>query len=606
VTSVDGQNVNLIGRTLGVYRLDALLGAGGMAEVYRAYDTKLQREVAVKVLPASLALDPGYVERFRSEGRQVAALNHPHIVPVYQFGEEGGLLFLVMPVLKESLRDRLDRERRLSPSEATRLAVQIASGLDAAHARGLVHRDVKPENILLNNEGRALLTDFGIAREIAFLRETGVARTLAASGLPVGTPEYMAPEQLRGLPVDQKADVYALGAVLYELLTGVVPHDAATPYEVAALVLTAPTPAPSAHNPQIWPELDGVVLRSLAKSPEQRFADARSFALALRQVVVDRGRPTAAAVPSVRWTQYAPPLGAANVLEAPTGSGPLNPLQASGPNPVVMGVPAIDVEATQPPAPSLRATNSAVFGGAMTDSFADVTLADLPLNAGASAAGGGFGAGGFGGDTAKRTRVALAQPRRRNFFLLMSAGVLLAIALGILGAATLNGFNPFGGGTTSSPIGGTGAHNQTTATVKPPATPKPTATATTAPTATATAVPIPPPLAFDPATINPFPFGRKNCAGQVNITNNGAQTVGWQWQSASPPLSSLQYDINGSFFSHMQPGNPHDSSLAPGATDVVYFTYTCDANQQHTVPVTDSLQNTYTLTVNAPQNQNGG
>ena len=594
MTSVDGQNVNLIGRTLGVYRLDALLGAGGMAEVYRAYDTKLQREVAVKVLPASLALDPGYVERFRSEGRQVAALNHPHIVPVYQFGEEGGLLFLVMPVLKESLRDRLDRERRLSPSEAARLAVQIASGLDAAHARGLVHRDVKPENILLNGEGRALLTDFGIAREISFLRETGVARTLAASGLPVGTPEYMAPEQLRGLPVDQRADIYALGAVLYELLTGLVPHDAATPYEVAALVLTAPTPAPSTHNPQIWPELDAIVLRSLAKAPEQRFADARSFALALRQVVVDRGRPTAAAVPSVRWTQYSPPVGAANVLEAPGGSGPLNPLQASGPNPVVMGVPAIDVEATQPPAFGLGG-EGAQFGDPTLGGLSDVTLAETAFGAGALGAA-GAGAGGFG---AGRARTAQPIWRRRNLWMLMSAGVLLAIALGVLGAATVNGFNPFGGGASSSPLGGTTAHNQTTATVRPPATAKPTAT--TAPTPTQTAVPIPSPLAFNPSTVS-LNQDHKDCTGRVTITNNGASTVGWVWQDATPTLNNLQYLVN----FNPGAGNPNDSSLAPGSEDVVNFSFRCDSTQQYTVPVTDSLHNSYTLTLVLSQNQNGG
>src|SRR5262249_43199149 len=141
-------------------------------------------EVAVKVLPAPLAADPNYVARFRDEARRVAALNHPHIVPVYFYGEEGGLLFLVMPILRESLRDRLDRDGAVAPAEAGRIAVEIASALEAAHDRGLVHRDVKPENILLDNKGRALLTDFGIAREVSFLRRQGAIQTLAASGLP--------------------------------------------------------------------------------------------------------------------------------------------------------------------------------------------------------------------------------------------------------------------------------------------------------------------------------------------------------------------------------------------------------------------------------------
>ena len=149
---------------------------------------QLQRAVAVKVLPASLALDPGYVERFRSEGRQVAALNHPHIVPVYQYGEDDGLT-LPGDARPQRVAARPARPRTASlaiGSDAARL--RIASALDAAHARGLVHRDVKPENILLNDEGRALLTDLGIAREVAFLRKTGVARTLAASGLPSAPP----------------------------------------------------------------------------------------------------------------------------------------------------------------------------------------------------------------------------------------------------------------------------------------------------------------------------------------------------------------------------------------------------------------------------------
>src|SRR5262249_19566415 len=147
---------------LGGLRRPPLPGPGGMAEVYRALDPRLGREVAVKVLPAPLAADPNYVARFRDEARRVAALNHPYIVPVYHYGEDGGLLFLVMPILRESLRDKLGRDGILPSVDAGRIAVEIASALEAAHDRGLVHRDVKPENILLDNKGHALLTDFGI------------------------------------------------------------------------------------------------------------------------------------------------------------------------------------------------------------------------------------------------------------------------------------------------------------------------------------------------------------------------------------------------------------------------------------------------------------
>jgi eukaryotic-like serine/threonine-protein kinase len=274
---------SLVGRKLGDYQLQALLGAGGMAEVYRALELPLGREVAVKVLPAALAADPNYVARFRTEARRVAQLRHPNIVEVYAFngGDHGGLLYLVMPVLRESLRDRLDAEGRLSIEESVRIVTEIASGLEVAHGIGLVHRDVKPENILLDQNGQAKLTDFGIAREMPAHRQRTAAQTLAATGLPVGTPEYMAPEQLRGGTVDQRADIYALASVLYELLTGRVPHEAETPYEVAALVLTEPTTPPSERNPDISPELERVVMTALEKIPTQRYPDMRRFAMEL-------------------------------------------------------------------------------------------------------------------------------------------------------------------------------------------------------------------------------------------------------------------------------------------------------------------------------------
>ena len=290
----------LQGQQLGEFRLQSLLGSGGMAEVYRALDPRLNRMVAVKVLPPILASDPNYVTRFRTEARRVAALNHPHIVPVYHYGEVmvrgQRLLYQVMPILRESLRDRLSREGTLSPAEAGRIAVEIASALEAAHDMGLVHRDVKPENILLDHKGKAMLTDFGIAREAMFLRRPGVAQTLAATGLPVGTPEYMAPEQLRNGLVDQRADIYGLGAVLYELLTGVVPHEAETPYEVAALVLTAPLVPPTKHNPNISHKLEATVMRALARRPEDRYPDARSFAEALALAIAE---PDTLSVPAV-------------------------------------------------------------------------------------------------------------------------------------------------------------------------------------------------------------------------------------------------------------------------------------------------------------------
>ncbi|HEV2462123.1 MAG TPA: protein kinase [Ktedonobacterales bacterium] len=296
----DSEANSLIGQVLGEYRLQSVLGVGGMATVYRAWDLPLEREVAVKVLPASLADDAEYVRRFRDEAKRVAALNHPHIVPIYAFGAERGLLYHVMPVLHGSLRDRLLHEGQLPPDEAVRVVQQIASALGAAHALGLVHRDVKPGNILLDAEGNALLTDFGIARPLTELRQAGVARTLAKTGMPIGTPEYMAPEQLRGVsPLDQRVDIYALGAVLYELVTGAPPHEAVSPFEVAALALSAPIVPPAQRNPAVWPALDQVVLKALAREATDRYPDMHSFSAALAAAVYYRAdhTTTAAAFP---------------------------------------------------------------------------------------------------------------------------------------------------------------------------------------------------------------------------------------------------------------------------------------------------------------------
>jgi serine/threonine protein kinase len=280
----------LCGERLGSYQLGELLGVGGMAEVYRAEDLLLQREVAVKVLAAHLADNAEYAERFRAEAHRVGSLSHPHLVPIYHAGEaevQGmHLLYLVMPLLHESLRDLRRREGKLPPAEASWLVLQVADGLDAAHRSGIIHRDVKPGNVLLDTDGHPLLADFGIARELCATSPSGIAPT--QTGEVVGTPEYMAPEQLRGATIDQRADVYALGAVLYELLTGRLPFDGATAYDLAAHVLHAPLTPPSVLAPDVVPAVERVVLTALARDPAERYATAGVFALALRHAVFDR------------------------------------------------------------------------------------------------------------------------------------------------------------------------------------------------------------------------------------------------------------------------------------------------------------------------------
>jgi serine/threonine-protein kinase len=298
-----------------------------MAEVYHGRDVTTDREVAVKVLPPALAADPQYVARFKYEAALVGKLAHPNIVPIERFGEEGPYLYLVMPLLEGSLRDVLARSELPHPIDAVNVGMQIASALAAVHALGLIHRDVKPDNILLSRD-RALLTDFGITRQIEAER-SGSAPTLAGSGLPVGTPQYMAPEQLDARPVDQRADLYALGAVLYELLTGRPPHVADGPYAVAARVLKDPITPPSRLNPAVWPELDAVVMQALARDPAKRYANAASLRDALarldeqfrRDMTTSRGGQRDGQT-ATEVTAALPPLPYPLAPEAPQGAPP--------------------------------------------------------------------------------------------------------------------------------------------------------------------------------------------------------------------------------------------------------------------------------------------
>ena len=277
----------LCGERLGDYQLGELLGVGGMAEVYEAEDFMLQREVAVKVLTAAVADDAGYAEQFRAEAHRLASFSHPYLVPVYHFGEaelQGQrLLFLVMPLLHESLRDLRRRLGKLPAGAACRLMLQVADGLEAVHRSGIIHRDVKPGNILLDMEGHPLLADFGIACELGTVSS---GNTVDPNGLVVGTPEYMAPEQLCGDHIDQRADVYALGAVFYELLTGRPPFIGATAHDVAVHALYAPLVPPSALASDVDPAVEQVALTALARDPTERYATAGGFALSLRNAVI--------------------------------------------------------------------------------------------------------------------------------------------------------------------------------------------------------------------------------------------------------------------------------------------------------------------------------
>jgi hypothetical protein len=279
---------NLTLNALGPYRLLSLLGVGGMAEVYRAHDPRLEREVAIKVLPPDLAQRPGFLERFRREARAIARLDHPHIMPIYDIGEEDGVPYVVMPLIEGgTLRDRIVAQGVCPLHEVAAILYQVALALQEAHQHGLVHRDVKPANILLAPGGRAVLADFGIVCALADQHEAGLTQT----GMGIGTAEYMSPEQARGEPVDHRADVYALGIVLFQALTGRVPFSATDHFSTAFMQVHEAPPAPRSLNPAIPPAVEAIILKALAKEPGERFQSAAQFGAALAAAVPWAQRP---------------------------------------------------------------------------------------------------------------------------------------------------------------------------------------------------------------------------------------------------------------------------------------------------------------------------
>ena len=282
---------SLIGQRLEHYDIERLLGVGGMAHVYLARDTLLGREVAIKALAPEFLTHDAAIERFRREAQRVAALEHPHIAPVLHMIEVGDHLYLVMPLFVESLRERLQRAQRLEMAEAVRLVSEVGSALAIAHSQGLVHRDVKPGNILLDQEGRAFLCDFGVACK-AKVTEDADTLTLAGSGLPVGTPLYMAPEQLLGDELDHRADIYALGVVLYQALTGRTPHTGNSLIAIATATLTDPITPPSALNPEVPAPVERVILRALSRRPADRYPNVARFVEALQTAVQNATKAT--------------------------------------------------------------------------------------------------------------------------------------------------------------------------------------------------------------------------------------------------------------------------------------------------------------------------
>ena len=273
------------GTRLGPYRIEAFLGAGGMGTVYRALDTRLGREVALKVLPDSFGADRAWRVRFEREARAVAALNHPNIVTLHSLEESGGLHFLTMELVRGRRLDRSFPPTGLAAEALLGCALSLSDALAAAHKRGIVHRDLKPGNVMLTHDGRLKLLDFGLATIAAgsgAFAPLDRAGELTGEGLVAGTCRYMSPEQVRRRPLDCRSDVFALGVVLYELAAGHSPFDRATPPETWAAILRE-QPAPvGALRPDLPPALTGLIMRCLEKDRRRRFADAGDFHRCLR------------------------------------------------------------------------------------------------------------------------------------------------------------------------------------------------------------------------------------------------------------------------------------------------------------------------------------
>ncbi|ACL23067.1 serine/threonine-protein kinase [Chloroflexus aggregans] len=341
---------SISGRRIGRYELIEELGRGGMARVYRARDTQLQRIVALKVLAAQLSMDAEFIKRFEREARTAANLRHPNIVTVYDIGEEQGLHYIAMEYVDGlPLHTILERYGALGLGYAIAILEPVANALDYAHQAGAVHRDVKPHNILIDRNGRVVLTDFGIAQT-----PEADEQRLTRTGVFMGTPEYISPEQAEARRVDGRSDLYSLAVVAYEIIAGRVPFSGATPQLIVAHAQLPPPPI-SSIVPDLPTDLDLVLTRALAKRPERRFQTGNAFVTALRDIAEHNGiKP---ATPSELAALVVPPQAQPTVPASPmqlasrdgTPSPPRVPVSAG----VVRNRPATPDGAAQRPPPKI-------------------------------------------------------------------------------------------------------------------------------------------------------------------------------------------------------------------------------------------------------------
>ena len=275
---------DLVGRTLGSHTLESLLGQGGFAWVFLGRETGGET-AAVKVLKPRYAGDPQFESRFRNEAQTAAKLEHPNIIRIRSVGKDGRNVFYTMDYCPDSLGARLAREGPLSEATVLPIAKDVVRALGFAHAQGIIHRDIKPDNVLLRDDGRAVLTDFGIARAVSgYAASTG-------HNMTIGTPQYLSPEQAQGRELDQRVDFYALGVTLYKAVTGEVPFNAADWFELARMHVEDPPPSLRKKRPDISKRFERVVVKCLAKHPDDRYPSAVEL-LADLEAVGNEGRPT--------------------------------------------------------------------------------------------------------------------------------------------------------------------------------------------------------------------------------------------------------------------------------------------------------------------------
>jgi ligand-binding sensor domain-containing protein/tRNA A-37 threonylcarbamoyl transferase component Bud32 len=295
-----------IGKRLGSYQILEQIGQGGMATIFKAYQPSMDRYVAVKILPSHFTQDKTFVARFTQEARTLARLEHPHILPVHNYGEQEGITYLVMRYIDAgTLKDLIDRQGTLELDVVVRIFGQIGRALGYAHSEGVIHRDIKPSNVLIDDRGDAFLTDFGIAKLVA-----GTSQ-FTASGALVGTPSYMAPEQGMGQPIDHRCDIYAMGVMLYEVVTGQVPFEAETPLAVLLKHISDPLPPPRLAKPDLPESVERVILKAMAKAPDDRFQSAEEMVEALQKAVAGVPTEIALAAPAVTRQAAVPAAAAA-------------------------------------------------------------------------------------------------------------------------------------------------------------------------------------------------------------------------------------------------------------------------------------------------------